>query len=142
MILPQIRCNYSTAIQNPNVFFILCKGNNAGKPSLTPWANSFVVICQHKEYFDFYFWLVYALFKSDKFKIRLRGSVIPFININDVRDVIREVAPFIHPDWSRLQELIKTLDNLSKLKSSLEQQIKASENLQKCLLHNFFTEAH
>ena len=138
MILPQIRCNYSNALQNPNVFFILCKGANAGKPSLTPWVNSFVVICQHKEYFDFYFWLVYALHQSGKFKIRLRGSVIPFINVNDVRDVIREVAPVIHSDWSRLQELIYTLDNIGKLKTTLLQQVKATENLQKCLLNDFF----
>ena len=138
MILPQIRCNYSNALQNPNVFFILCKGSNAGKPSLTPWANSFAVICQHKEYFEFYFWLVYALHQSGKFKIRLRGSVIPFINVNDVRDVIREVAPVIHSDWSRLQELIYTLDNIGKLKTTLLQQVKATENLQKCLLNDFF----
>ena len=117
MILPQIRCNNSAAQQNPLVFYILCKGANAGKPSLTPWANSFVVITQNKEYFDFYFWLICALFQSGKFKVRLRGSVVPFINVDDVRDVIRKVAPSIHPDWSRFRELIKTLDNLSKLKS-------------------------
>ena len=141
MMFPQIRCNYSDVLQNPNVFFILCKGANAGKPSLTPWANSFAVICQHKEYFDFYFWLVYALYQSGKFKIRLRGTAVPFININDVRDVIREVAPAIHPDWSRLKELINTLDNIAKLKSTLLQQVKATESLQKYLLSNFFTEA-
>ena len=141
MIFPQIRCNYSQAIQNPYVFFVLCKGANAGKPALTAWQNSFAVICSNKEYFDFYFWLMYALFQSGKFKIRLRGSVIPFININDVRDLLRDVAPAIHDDWSRFRELITALDNLSKLKSTLVQQIKASENLQKYLLHNFFTKA-
>ena len=142
MILPQIRCNFATASQHPNVFYILCKGENAGKPSLKPWANSFVVICQHKEYFEFYFWLVYALQQSGKFKIRLRGTAVPFINVNDVRDLIREVAPALHTDWSRLRELITTLDNISKLKSTLEQQIKATENLQKLLLYKFFNEAH
>ena len=141
MIFPQIRCNYSQAIQNPYVFFVLCKGANAGKPVLTAWPDSFAVICSNKEYFDFYFWLMYALFQSGKFKIRLRGSVIPFININDVRDLLRDVAPAIHDDWSRFRELITALDNLSKLKSTLVQQIKASENLQKYLLHNFFTTA-
>lgn len=141
MMFPQIRCNYSQAIQNPHVFFVLCKGANAGKPALTAWPNSFAVICSNKEYFDFYFWLIYALFQSGKFKIRLRGSVIPFINIDDVRDLLREVAPAIHDDWARFRELIATLDKLSKLKSSLEVQINTSEKLQKALLHNYFESA-
>lgn len=147
MIFPQIRCNYSATPQNPNVFYILCKGENAGKPSLplggagggSPWANSFVVICQHKQHLDFYFWLVNALFLSGKFKIKLRGSVIPFINIDDVREMLKELAPAIQEDWSRFRELVNTLDKLSKLKSSLAQQIQASENLQKALLQNFFS---
>ena len=138
MMFPQIRCNYSSALQNQNVFFILSKGANAGKPSLTPWVNSFAVICQHKEYLEFYFWLVQALHQSGKFKLHLRGSVIPFININDVRDILRDVAPALHTDWSRLRELINTLDNIIKLKSTLLQQVKATENLQKCLLNEFF----
>ena len=139
MIFPQIRCNYSQAIQNPHVFFILCKGTNSGKPALTPWPNSFAVICANKEYFDFYFWLVFAIQQSGKFKIRLRGSAVPFINIDDVRDLIRELAPAVHSDWARFRELVNTLDKLSKLKSSLAQQIQASENLQKALLQNFFS---
>ena len=142
MIFPLIRCNYSDAFTNPNVFFILCKGNNAGKPSFKPWPNSFVVICANQEYVDFYFWLVYALYQSGKFKIQLRGSVIPFININDVRQLLREVAPALNNDWAKLRDLIATLDKLSKLKSSLEAQVKASENLQKALLNNFFNQAH
>ncbi len=141
MIFPLIRCNYSDAFKNPNVFFVLCKGANAGKPSLNPWPNSFVVICSNQQYFDFYFWLIYALFQSGKFKIRLRGSVIPFINIDDVRDLLREVAPVIHDDWSRFRELIATLDKLSKLKSKLQEQVKASENLQLALLNNYFESA-
>ena len=137
-MFPQIRCNYSDALKNENVFFILCKGNNAGKPSLQPWPNSFAVICQHIEYKEFYFWLVYALHQAGKFKVRHRGSVIPFININDVRDLLREVAPALHDNWSRLRQLTKTLDALSSLKTSLLQQVQASERLQKHLLYNFF----
>jgi len=138
MIFPQIRCNYSQALQNPHVFFVLCKGANAGKPALTPWQNSFAVICSNQEYFDFYFWLLFALQQSGKFKICLRGSVIPYINVNDVRDAIRELAPAVHSEWSKFRELINTLDKLTKLKSSLAQQIEASEKLQKALLCNFF----
>jgi len=142
MIYPQIRCNHSNLMTQSHVFYILCKGENAGKPSLKPWVNSFEVICQNQQYFDFYFWLVYGIFKSGKFKIRLRGSVIPFINVDDVRDIIREMAPAIFPDWSRFRELIVTMDKLENLKSNLAQQLIASENLQKQLICFYFMDVH
>ncbi len=138
MIFPQIRCNCPKAVSNPFVFFVLCKGDNSGKPSLNPWANSFAVICQNQQYFNFYYWLIYGLFKANKFKIRLRGSVIPFINVDDVRDLIRELAPAVFPDWSKFQELVTTLDKIENIKSNLAQQIIASENLQLHLLLRHF----
>jgi len=137
-MFPQIRCYQSNAISQPNVFFILAKGENAGKPSLKPWANSFAMVCPNEKYFQFYFWLVYALFKAKKFKVRLRSSAIPFINKNDIAAVLKEVAPAIYDDWSKFQELLNTLDKLESLKSSLGQQLLASENLQSYLLHKYF----
>ena len=138
MIFPQIRCYQSNVLSQSFVFYILCKGDNAGKPSLKPWPNSFVVICQNQQYFNFYFWLVYGLFKANKFKASLRGSVIPFINLDDVRTIIRGVAPEVFPDWAKFQELINTMDKIDKLKSTLAQQIIASDNLQQYLLHRYF----
>ena len=140
MMFPQIRCNHSNVMSQPHVFYILCKGENAGKPAFRPWPNSFAVICSNKQYFDFYFWLVYGLFKSNKFKIRLRGSAISFLNLDDIRVVIRELAPVVFPDWSKFQELIITMDKLEKLKSSLAQQVIASENLQRQLIRRYFDE--
>jgi hypothetical protein len=140
MMFPQIRCYHSNVMPQPHVFYILCKGENAGKPSLKPWANSFAVICSNQQYFDFYFWLVWGLFKSNKFKIHLRGTAVPFINLDDVRDVIREMAPAVFPDWSKFQELIITMDRLEKLKSNLAQQVIASENLQRQLIRRYFDE--
>ena len=140
MMFPQIRCYHANMQSQPNVFYILCKGENAGKPAFNPWVNSFAVICPNQQYFDFYFWLVWGLFKSNKFKIHLRGSVVPFINIHDVRSVISEMAPAVFPDWSKFQELIVTMDKLEKLKSNLAQHLIASENLQRQLIHSYFDE--
>ena len=140
MMFPQIRCYHEGAPVPPHSFFILCKGCNAGKPGSKPWTNSFIVVCPHAEYYQFYFWLVYGLFQSEKFKTRHRGSAIPFINLNDVRDVIREVAPLIHPNWSRFQEILSHLDKLNKLKTSLTQQLQATDKLQRYLLLKYFEE--
>ena len=91
MMYQQIRCYHEVAAIPPFSFFILCKGCNAGKPALplggagggSPWANSFIIVCPQQQYFDFYFWLIYGLFQSGKFKVRHRGSAIPFINLNE-----------------------------------------------------------
>lgn len=137
MMLPKIRCwNQSRSIPSHS-FFLLCKGDNAGKPGLKPWPNSFIITCSNKQYHDFFYWLSYALHQTGKFKTRHRGSAIPFINLNDVRDLFRELAPEIQPHWTRLAELIIHLDNLSKMKTSLEEQLKASEKLQIALLQKF-----
>jgi hypothetical protein len=135
---PFVRCFHAGSPIPEFSFFILCKGCNAGKPGFQPWTNSFIVICSNQQYYDFYFWLIYGFYQSGKFKIRHRGSVIPFINLEDVRDTIREVAPLIHPDWSRFQELLSYLDKLSKLKSTLAQQLVATEKLQRSLLQKYF----
>ncbi len=140
MMYPQIRCYHRGATVPPFSFFILCKGCNAGKPGFQPWTNSFIAICPNQKYFDFHFWLIYGLFRSGKFKTRHRGSVIPFLNLNDIRDTIQEVASLIHPDWSRYQEILSSLDKLSKLKATLAEQIVVTEKLQHCLLQKYFLE--
>ena len=139
-MFPMIRCYHDGAAVPPHSFFILCKGCNAGKPGFRPWTNSFIVVCPHEEYFKFFFWLIYGLHQSGKFKIRHRGSVIPFINLDDVRETLGEVAPLVHPDWSRYQEILSALDKLNKLKTTLAQQMVATEKLQHCLLHKYFQE--
>jgi hypothetical protein len=138
MMFPMVRCYHPTASIPPHSFFILCKGNNAGKPSLTPWQNSFMAVCSNEEYYKFFYWLVYALHQSGKFKVHHRGSVIPYINIQDVQHTIREVAHFIHPDWQRFQQILTSLEKCSQLKATLLQQVAATEHLQKTLLLQYF----
>jgi len=139
-MFPTIRCYHEGAAVPPHSFFILCKGCNAGKPGFQPWTNSFIVVCSNENYFNFFFWLIYGLHQSGKFKIRHRGSVISFINLNDVRDTIREVAPLIHPNWTRYQEILSSLDKLNKLKITLADQLLATDKLQRCLLKTYFLE--
>ena len=73
-----------------------------------------------------------------KFKTRHRGSVIPFINLQDVRDLIRELAPAIHPDWNKYQQILEALNKLEAKKASLAEQILATTNLQRHLLSIYF----
>ena len=137
---PQIRCYHEGTTIPEFSFFILCKGCNAGKPGFQSWTNSFIAVCPNEKYFNFFFWLIYSLHQSGKFKIRHRGTAIPFINLNDVRDTVREVAPLIYPDWSRFQQILSSLEKCNKLKETLAQQIIATEQLQHSLLSAYFNE--
>ncbi len=60
-----LRCYRSSAVQPPFVFYILAKGDNAGKPDLQPWPNSFVAIAPNQEMKEFYFWLTFGLHKAN-----------------------------------------------------------------------------
>ena len=134
MLLPLVKCYHPNALKNENFFYILNKGDNAGCPSTDPWTNSFAVICQHEKAFKFYYWLVYALFNTGEFKPRIKGSVIPYINISDVNSILKKIAALISEDWEKLQTLIDTLDDAARLKTTLLQQVKGTIQLPKCLL--------
>lgn len=140
MMYPLIRCFHEGSPIPEFSFFILCKGCNAGKPAFRPWTNSFIVICPRQDYFDFYFWLIYGLFKTGKFKIRHRGTAVPFINLSDIRELLQQVAPLIYSDWQKFQSILSALENLEKKKASLVEQIVATEKVQRYLLTNILSD--
>jgi hypothetical protein len=138
MHLPQIRCYHPDGLQLPFTFYILSKGDNAGMPGFTPWSYSFALLCKNQEHFDFFFWLCCGLFKAGKFKIHQRGTIIPFINKSDVRDVIGQAAPFIYEHWQQYQKIMQALTKLEVRKVTLMEQLKATEKLQSYLIRSCF----
>lgn len=137
-MLPQIRCYHANTNEQPLMFFILSKGEDAGKPGLMPWQNSFSVLCNNQESFDFYFWLTYGLFKANHFKPRQRGSVIQYVNLNDIKEVLKEATPAILEHWMKFQKILNAIELLEKTKTTLGQQLVSTQNLQECLIQRFF----
>jgi len=138
MSYPQITCYTSLPPAQSYTFYILSKGNGAGKPNLTPWVNCFAVHCTRPEELDFYFWLCYALYQTGRFKQHLRGSVIPFLSIHDTRKVLYELAATVYPHWQHLQGVIEALNKLKTARAQLAQCIIANEKLQTMLLQIHF----
>ncbi|MEO6546621.1 MAG: hypothetical protein ABIN94_01425 [Ferruginibacter sp.] len=65
-----IRCYHQSQQIFPDTqFFILSKGNSAGKPGLQPWVNSFIATANNNEMRDFYYWLTYGLHKAQAFNL-------------------------------------------------------------------------
>jgi hypothetical protein len=134
-----ICCFHNQTLQNDSdcQFFILSKGGNAGKPGLQPWANSFIAITSNEEMRDFYFWLTYGLFKAQSFKIVQRGSVIPFINLKETRDLIMSVAKIIYPHWQEFKIILQQLELLEQRKNNLAQILKSTATVQEYLIRNY-----
>ena len=133
-----VRCYHGSIQQTATQFFILSKGKNAGKPGLQPWTNSFVATASNTEMKEFYFWLTYGLFKAQSFKIFHRGSVIPFINVQETRDLIMPAANIIYPQWQEFKVLLQQSELLEHRRSNLAQILKTTANLQEYLIRNYF----
>jgi hypothetical protein len=135
-----IRCYHPAAPKQftNSRFFILAKGNHAGKPGLLPWTNSFVATATNPEMKDFYFWLTYGLYKTNSFKTRHHGSVIAFINIAEVKEVIEPAARSIYPQWQQYKTILQQLELLEQRKNNLAQILKSTATLQESLIRNYF----
>ncbi len=65
-------------------FYILNKGNNSGKPLLTPCPNCFVCQCTNEEEKQELYWLMYGMWQGKAIYPHLIGSVIPFIRLKEL----------------------------------------------------------
>lgn len=103
-----------------NRIFILSKGRNAGKPSLMPFVNSFVLNTADEEEAQLYYFLCFALWKAKKFRTMLSGTVIPFIRKSTLQEAIIK-------NTSTVLEKSDFRNSVHKL-LELERQIKTKQN--------------
>jgi hypothetical protein len=74
----------------PFCFYVLSKGLNAGRPSKRSFPNSFAVVLDSEQELMRVFCYAYLLFKADKYSPYLKGSVIPYITIDDFKKLLTE----------------------------------------------------
>lgn len=100
-----------------HAFFILNKGINSGKPLENPCANCYIMHTTTQEERDLFFWLCFGLWKSKSFHEFLIGSVIPFVRIHDVRQMLDQAAEEAKqnlPAFYKKIEAIKILEKHEK----------------------------
>lgn len=133
--------NFKLQTVNPNKdyaephFFVLSKGMNAGKPSRTAFTNSFVVICKSEKELNHIYWVAFALSNSNCLRRYLKGSVVPFISINDYRNNLTtslnrvktvDLLTYLTSiqNLENLEALTrKKLDSIKKLKISISRKL-------------------
>lgn len=112
-----IKTHRTGTIYSQPHLFILNKGMNSGKPQKEPFTNSFVIIFENEEDFDTINLTAYALWKTKFWHQFLRGSVIPFLSLYDIRKefsikVNQEVKD--HKDHLKNVQALKLLEQSEK----------------------------
>jgi hypothetical protein len=104
-------------------FFILNKGNNAGKPLPEYCANCFVFIADNVEEKEFYLYLFYGLWQRGLFRPFITGSAIPFIRLDDLLKVVEETSKKINLAPKNYSDSIQLMNELEKYNEVLLKQI-------------------
>lgn len=116
-------------------FFILNKGLNSGKPMTAPCPNCFVVSTETTEQKEVLFHLSMMLLESKCYRIYLKGSVIPFIYIDDVKKLLQNNEK--HLNEGDFQTKLDTLKKVEKLELLFQNKLKATKELKSVLLRSF-----
>lgn len=126
MITLKIKTHKNENSYDGNFFFLLSKGLNAGKPLEKPCPNCFVIFASCAEEKQKLYWLCFGLWQGNFFRPFLTGSVIPFIRLDDLKQVIGESLKNLkEEDFKKsllmLQEIQKHQENIMKQLELLRQ---------------------
>jgi hypothetical protein len=110
-----IKTHKKEAIYTKPHLFLLNKGMNSGKPQIEPFTNSFVIIFENESDFDTINLTAYALWKTKFWHQFLRGSVIPFLSLYDIR---KEFSMKVNQEIKDHEEHVKSVQALKLLEQS------------------------
>ena len=110
-----IKTHKKGAIYTKPHLFLLNKGMNSGKPQKEPFTNSFVIIFENEADFDTINLTAYALWKTKFWYQFLRGSVIPFLSLQDIR---KEFSIKVNQEIKDHEEHVKSVQALKLLEQS------------------------
>ena len=109
--------------RTPFEFYILNKGNNAGKPLHHPCPNCFTCLASSQEEMELYYWLCFGLWQARAFRPYPIGSVIPFIRLDDLLQVLNHSGIRAESDPAAFRVLVNTLNLLQNREQLLRQNL-------------------
>jgi hypothetical protein len=122
---------------NPH-FFILNKGLNSGKPLANPCPNYFVVTTSNEETKYSLFHLSMMLQIGGFYSYYLKGSVIPFISVDDCRNTLKKGLKSTSNIKDQMQKHIKAVEVISKKEKELQNVIDKMAVLKVAYIRNCF----
>jgi len=111
-----------TTYSKPHLF-ILNKGLNSGKPQKEPFTNSFVILFQHEEDCENFYFIAFSLWQTKFWHQFLIGSVIPFLRLPDFKNQFTPRAK------SMMEEHEQHLKDIAALKLLEQKEKQFNENL-------------
>jgi hypothetical protein len=116
-----------------NYFFILSKGLNAGKPLDKPCPNCFVLFAKSDEEKNRLYWLCFGLWQGNFFQPFLTGSVIPFIRLEVLKQVIAVALTKLNAN--EFEKAISIMRDLQKHQENISKQLVLIRQAKKALMH-------
>lgn len=117
-----------------NHFFILSKGNNAGRPMDRPCPNCFAVITKCPNEKQLLYWLCFGLWQCGYFQPYLTGSVIPFIRLPELKSLIRDIRSKVESRKNEYEKAVDTLNKLLRYQHHLSAQLQMINQAKKSLM--------
>ena len=97
--------------------------------------NCFVLISRNLVEKEYYFWLCYGLWVGGFFRPLLSGSVISFLRIVELNQIIRQTNSKIDLRRSALLEAIKMLNKLAVYEENLLEQLQLVKDAKRALMY-------
>jgi hypothetical protein len=119
----QIKSYRPSCSSSEHAFYVLSKGNNAGKPLDAPCPNCFLITATSAVERDKLYWICYLLWKGGCLRHLLVGSVIPFIRIAEIRHAIEQAIESATDRPSAFDTAIKMLQDADRLERNLRAQL-------------------
>ena len=132
-----IKTHKRDAIYTKPHLFLLNKGMNSGKPQKEPFTNSFVIIFENESDFDTINLTAYALWKTKFWHQFLKGSVIPFLSLQDIR---KEFTMKVNQEIKDHKEHVKNVEALKLLEQSekrFHENLNLINDMRRVILHRY-----
>jgi hypothetical protein len=115
-------------------FFILNKGLNSGKPLPDPCPNCFVVTTETEQGKNTLFHLSMMLQIGGFYAFYLKGSVIPFITVDDCRNTLRSGLKSSEICNSNFEKHISAVQAISRKENELKSVLEKLRSLKKAYI--------
>jgi hypothetical protein len=117
-----------------HIFYILNKGNNSGKPMDHPCPNCFVCECETEEEKEQLYWLIFGLWQGKTFHQKLLGSVIPYIRLNCLKEVIQLGIKKYQANTEKAKKNISTIHQIENQRQTILKQFHLMQQLKLVLI--------
>ena len=102
-------------------FYIQCKGEHSGRPLRNAIPNCFAVFTDLPNAFE----IAYAAYVSKHYHRHLKGSVIPYVRVSDVEEVLGMFIDRIHQSnehrLRQIEDIDRAIEAAKKQLTLLEQ---------------------